>query len=561
MHSQNRFFLLPFQFDVEKLTRDLAVCEAQQWTAHFNQKDYAGDWNGIALRSATGEQEHILATSDVIYKNTPLLEACPYFQEIVARMECPVESVRLLALAPGSEIKKHRDQGLGYQHGCFRLHIPILTDDGVDFVVDDQKLDMEPGTFWYANFDLPHSVKHTGTTRRIHLIIDGKRNEWTDGLFQKAGYDFSLENQAPVYDTDTKNQMLEHLRLMDTDAARAIIAQLEQELKEKKTKVRRSTPEAPILSEWIPARIVPDSTPPVCQWLYFNEMPYIDPLFDGTLGKIRSIPVNRHPIAAYSSLDFLTAAATHFDTIPPTAFIFHVSRCGSTLLTQMLSTEPDTFIAVAEAPLLDEILRLSYRQPAVPQEVIDQAFTGAINALGRKRKGTEQHYIVKTDSWHLFFYETIRRLYPETPFILMYRLPHEVFHSHQKRSGIQAVPGKLEQEMIGFEIPSSGNLQTYLATLLGRYYEKMAHIAATDRNTHLLNYNQGITAMTNTLSAVLGVPFSENTMEKIMDRTKFHSKSRVETFDETAAPEVEVGLLRDAVNGYERLEGLRKQRK
>lgn len=234
MQTDNRFFTLPLHFDVAKLIEDLATAEAQQWTSHFNQQDYDGQWTGIALRSATGESANINALTEVKYHHTPLMEHCQYFREIVEMFECEIESVRLLALMPGSEIKTHRDHGLGYQHGCFRLHIPILTDELVDFVVDGEKLDMQPGTLWYANFDLMHSVKHAGTTRRIHLIIDGKRNAWTDELFGKAGYDFSKENLQPVYDAETSAKMIAHLREMGTETALALIEQLQQSVAEKK---------------------------------------------------------------------------------------------------------------------------------------------------------------------------------------------------------------------------------------------------------------------------------------------------------------------------------------
>lgn len=555
MSTDNRFFSLPYQFDFEKLTRDLAVCEAEQWTAHFNQKDYDGTWNGIALRSATGDHTHILATADVQYKNTPLLLQCPYFQEIVEMMKCPIESVRLLALAPGSEIKNHRDQGLGYQYGCFRLHIPILTDDGVDFMVDDEKMNMQPGTLWYANFDLPHSVTHRGTTRRIHLVIDGRRNEWTDELFKKAGYDFSLENQQKVYDHQTIHQMLEHLYLMNSDAARTLIAQLEQQLTEKKTPDRPQVPVAPVLSEWLPVKILANNTPPLCQWFYFDETQFMEPFYYETLTKISHLPPNKYPMAALSSLDFLAAAASSFDSLVPGAFIFHVSRCGSTLMSQMLSTEQD-FIAVSEPPLLDDILRLKYREPAIEQEEIDRAFMAAVDALGRKRKGSEQYFVVKLDSWHLFFYETIRRLYPATPFILMYRLPHEVFHSQQKQKGVHAIPGYLEKEMIGFGASPTSDWATYLSSLLGRYYDTMANIAAADRNTHLLNYQEGPVRMITVLEASLKIKFSESILEKMMKRSHFHSKSRVQRFAESAAPLVDPVLLEAAVKGYDRMEAL-----
>lgn len=233
----NRFFKLPLQFDLARLQADLAVCEARQWVNHFNKKDYDGNWAGISLRSPSGNPQDIFTRSDDPFEDTPLLIDCPYFCEILAAFPFEKETVRLLALAPGSVIKEHRDIGLGYESGVFRLHIPIVTDDKVEFIVDGCQLPMEAGQCWYANFSLPHSVRHHGTQRRIHLVIDGVRGEGSDALFGKAGFDFALEQRKKEYDPATKAAMIKHLKLIDSEAARALIAQLESSMSE--------TPKAP----------------------------------------------------------------------------------------------------------------------------------------------------------------------------------------------------------------------------------------------------------------------------------------------------------------------------
>src|SRR5690606_1308503 len=103
---------------------------------------------------------------------TELLQKCAYFKEILNHLKCEKESVRLLCLAPGSEIKEHSDPHLGYEFGWFRLHIPIVTDQKVEFYVNGNSIKMQPGECWYANFHLPHSVKHKGSVNRVHLVID-----------------------------------------------------------------------------------------------------------------------------------------------------------------------------------------------------------------------------------------------------------------------------------------------------------------------------------------------------------------------------------------------------
>lgn len=227
----NRFFKLPFQFDQSRLLHDLSVCVNGHWQKHFNQADYSGEWTSIALRSSSGSETDILAhPGAAAFKDTSLLKDCAYFTEVLSSFQCVLESVRLLSLAPGSEIKEHSDPHTAYEYGVFRLHVPVQNGGRVSFLVDGCGLDMKPGECWYASFHLPHSVKNNGDARRIHLVIDGQRNAWTDKVFAEAGYDFEAERRQVDYNRGTKQQMIAELMRMDTDAARQLAAQLTNEL-------------------------------------------------------------------------------------------------------------------------------------------------------------------------------------------------------------------------------------------------------------------------------------------------------------------------------------------
>lgn len=227
----NRFLRLPFHFDPERLRQDLDTCVSLSWQQHYNRADYEGSWTSIALRSGSGLSGDIFAhSSNEDWQDTPLLAQCPYFQEIIDGLHCDKETIRLLALAPGSRIKEHTDHGLGYPYGFFRLHIPITTDAGVIFRVDGCDLSMQAGECWYADFSLPHSVAHEGSTTRVHLVIDGLRNEWSDALFQSAGYDFTTEKRPHQLDRAAMVQMIAHLESMGTATAQAIAAEVRSKL-------------------------------------------------------------------------------------------------------------------------------------------------------------------------------------------------------------------------------------------------------------------------------------------------------------------------------------------
>ncbi|MBG6131746.1 hypothetical protein IWQ47_003512 [Aquimarina sp. EL_43] len=228
----NAFLKLPFLFSENRLLKDLKHCQSYSFTSHFNTDDYSGNWKSIALRSLNGNMNQIYAHSSGAhnYKNTPLLDHCPYFKEITALFECEKESIRLLNLSPNSNIKEHTDHNLGYEDRSFRVHIPITTNRDVHFYIHHQEVTMAVGECWYGNFNLPHRVENKGATDRIHLIIDCIRNKWSDQLFAEAGYDFTAENQPHQYSKATKLKMIEELKTMNTERSKALINYLKSEL-------------------------------------------------------------------------------------------------------------------------------------------------------------------------------------------------------------------------------------------------------------------------------------------------------------------------------------------
>lgn len=228
---KNNFLKLPFLFDTARLKHDLNLCAEFSWNNHFNKNDYSGNWTSISLRSASGLETDIYSHPNTKeYTNTPALEKCTYFQSIINSFECEKETIRLLSLSPNSSIKEHTDAQAGYEYDFFRIHVPITTNENVSFIVGGLEVPMKEGECWYANFNLPHSIKNNGSTNRVHLIIDCKRNEWSDKLFKETGYDFEYEKKLKDYDVETKKRMIEELSKMKTETASQLIEKLQKEL-------------------------------------------------------------------------------------------------------------------------------------------------------------------------------------------------------------------------------------------------------------------------------------------------------------------------------------------
>lgn len=188
---------LPLRFDPILLRKDLARIVPSEWVAHFNTAQYEGDWSGVALRSVGGKATQLYPdpTASGAFAPTEVLARCPYFKQVLAAFQCPIDAARLLTLRAGSSIREHRDYRLGYEDGEVRLHIPIVTDEAVVFVVAGAPVPMRPGEVWYINVNLPHRVDNASQIDRVHLVLDCIVNDWVRSFFPAAMRETGREGQ------------------------------------------------------------------------------------------------------------------------------------------------------------------------------------------------------------------------------------------------------------------------------------------------------------------------------------------------------------------------------
>jgi hypothetical protein len=222
---------LDLPVDLPSMQTEVAALP-DRWAPHFQRAHYDGGWSVLPLRSLGGAVDEVLPFAldtrgaPAAYAATPLLAECPAIARFLASLACPVMSARLLNLRCGALIKPHRDAELAFEKGEARLHLPIVTNPRVEFVIDDERVVMEAGTCWYINANLTHRVANQGDTDRIHLVVDCGVNDWLRERFAAAAVSHSDVRRDP----QETRQMIELLHAMNTPASRAIIDQLEHEL-------------------------------------------------------------------------------------------------------------------------------------------------------------------------------------------------------------------------------------------------------------------------------------------------------------------------------------------
>lgn len=310
---------------------------------------------------------------------------------------------------------------------------------------------------------------------------------------------------------------------------------------------------------WVPYNLKLREKDYTCEWLYTSKMEYLDPFFTETMIRCKGLPENIKPERPLSSIHLLPDWADTLTKVEPTAFIFHISRCGSTLISQSLAMNEEN-IALSEVPFIDELLRLS-DSDQWPGELDRKAtLKAAFDFYGQNRNGRKKRLFVKTDCWHIYFLPLLRQLYPSTPFILLYRRPDEVIRSQQKKRGIQAVPGLVSDHILGIKTVKSADLDQHMASVIESFLLSFIKIAEEDKFSLLVNYSEGIEQLMNRICRFAGIEQSEDDLIRIRQRSHYDAKYPDQAFTEEVITDPVPAYLQKGFALYEQLEEKRRKK-
>jgi len=293
-------------------------------------------------------------------------------------------------------------------------------------------------------------------------------------------------------------------------------------------------------------------------WGYLGERRFTDPFFAQTIG-----PCVRHPadllFRHQTPLEDLGEIVTAQPSVRPTGFIFHMSRCGSTLLSQMLAASPQN-IVLSEAAPIDEILRASFRHPNLTAEQRVQWLQWLVDVLAWRRHPAEKHVFIKFDCWHVMFLPLIQRAFPDVPWIFLYREPIEVMASAQNHLGGQMIPGVLEPNLFDWDLGLVGGmaLYEYTARVLAKLCEAALAEAQAGRGK-LVNYRQLPQAIWPALMDYWHVDFPGLEAAQMLDAARMNAKNPVLPFepDSQAKREALTSELRELTQQW--LDGVYQQ--
>lgn len=273
---------------------------------------------------------------------------------------------------------------------------------------------------------------------------------------------------------------------------------------------------------WLPIRASWQAGELYAHWAYFGARRLRESFFEGDVRSCLAQPFNRL-ISCVTAVDKLSTWLDQRPHLQPSGFIFHMSRCGSTLVSQMLAAL-DSNIVISEARPIDSVVEARVWEPNLTDERQSRWLQSIVSAFGQKRCGDERRCFIKLDSWHAVALPLFRRAFPAVPWIFLYRDPVEVMVSQLRMPGAQMLPHGVGPSFHGIERSyGPGTAEDYYAQVLAKICESAVRHLGKGGGL-LVNYRDLPAAMFSAILPHFGMTLSADDRAAMLEAARFDAK-------------------------------------
>ena len=263
---------------------------------------------------------------------------------------------------------------------------------------------------------------------------------------------------------------------------------------------------------------------PGLRWLDMSGVSLSEPFFQQTVERAKADERGE----LFTEFDVLLQLDKLLDSLEPTGFIFHSSRCGSTLVANACRAISNS-IVLSEANSIDKLIA-RFITDATGDKVKESLYSvflrGVVRALGQRRNGVEQHLFIKFACCSFSQIERITRIWPNVPWLFLYRDPVETIVSNldeippwlvdKDRRVLATIAG------VSPAAVAEMSVEELCARTIGSLYATAHRLA--NANSMLLNYTQlSVTEIVNLLRFFNVSPSSDD-MDEIARRSGIYSK-------------------------------------
>jgi hypothetical protein len=203
------------------------------------------------------------------------------------------------------------------------------------------------------------------------------------------------------------------------------------------------------LDGWLPIRAYDSKNRLMLDCCWMGRQRLSEPFFDHTVEACLRLPFNRL-FRRQLEISELVEIESCRPALKPNGLIFHLSRCGSTLVAQMLAALPWAVVA-SEPSVIDGVIRHWQADTEATEQTLVTWLTATLGCLVRPRSGGERAHFVKLDPWHTVHLPRFQKAFPEAPCIFVYRDPVEVLVSLAREPGARLIPGAIDPKLLDLD--------------------------------------------------------------------------------------------------------------
>lgn len=234
---------------------------------------------------------------------------------------------------------------------------------------------------------------------------------------------------------------------------------------------------------------------PEVTWIDASKMQLSEPFFDQTIQRV----ITEHKCArVVTDVQAVFELSEQLSNCEPDGFIFHASRCGSTLVCNALKSVPFTTV-VAEAQPISEMLApygpadIWPFPPETWERRRDHLVWAMIAVFGQLRASPTARFYVKFNSWNTLALHIVKAAWPNVKWVFLYRDPIEILVSNLRKSPSWLKQRNRPQRASAFfgyapEHIRAMSVEEFGARVIARYYSNA--VAMADEHSLLMDYKR-----------------------------------------------------------------------
>ena len=204
--------------------------------------------------------------------------------------------------------------------------------------------------------------------------------------------------------------------------------------------------------------------------------------------------VNGGGVDAFSTdMQILNIQDVVTDSAPVRGLVFHISRCGSTLLGKCLAACPNYLVINQGGPLQRGFWAWATRdfKESLPTgKPYQDMFRRLVAAMARRRGQDYEAAFVKFISWNTLYLDFIRNAFPNVPALFMYRDPIEVIAAVQAETTAALLAKGTEQARFLTQCSPAETAAMSDVQYLTKCYQGYFRAALSAKGLPFLNYSE-----------------------------------------------------------------------